>query len=412
MNDGLLRRLAIACILALVLVISAPTDLSAISSPAGYSTRRLDKKLLVSFSSSWALDEIILPTVNAELWGEGLECRAAMIETAGRQLISSTPAQSGHMRFHPEGLASDSLVITPLIVVKASQSGIDAGRITFTGVPAEIRAIENKIAELSGKVSLFHRENRCFSCHTALPLAMVYRSAAAKGLSIDQEMILEIGREISALQLGDGSFFFPLQPAYGRIMTTLCAGTIMAIISDFSSEFIFNLKKILPLIVEWGGKDGPTSSDFFLRPLFIGQPTAALFEANIISTIYFRSFAEPEAEPDDGLRLRLLELRKWADTLKSEPVHRRIVIMMGMPLLFQFSHEDNPRMVQELSNILTDEPEGSRRDIRAIALTLLSRIAPETSIKLQPSGRAQNLADEIWECLEKIGEINMAPNKN
>lgn len=185
-------------------------------------------------------------------------------------------------------------------------------------------------------------------------------------------------------------------------MTTLCAGMIMAVISDFSSEFIFNLKKILPLLVEWRSKEGPTSSDFFLRPLFIGQPTAALFEANIISTIYFRSFAESEAEPDENLRQRLLELGKWAESLKSEPVHRRIVIMLGMPMLFQLGHESSAQIIKELSDFLTKEPEGRRKDIRAITLALLARIKPELRIELQPSGSTQNLADEIWVCLENI----------
>lgn len=101
--------------------------------------------------------------------------------------------------------------------------------------------------------------------------AMVYRAAATRGLNVDHEKIREIGREISALQLGDGSFFFPLQPAYGRILTTLCAGTIMAIISDFSSEFILNLRKILPLLAEWGSNNGPTSSDFFSGRCSLGS---------------------------------------------------------------------------------------------------------------------------------------------
>ncbi|MDD3147392.1 MAG: hypothetical protein PHD82_08830 [Candidatus Riflebacteria bacterium] len=405
------NRKLVTIVLILLLLFSA-SETPAESSPQNYTIQRLDGRLVVFFESSWALDEIVLPSVSSDLWGQNLECCAAMIETAGKQLIGSVSPQASGMRFNPTGVASDSIVITPLIVVAATTAGKEKGRIFFRGVAAEVRALENEISELAGRVSDFQRQNRCFSCHTALPMAMVYRNASAIGLNIDHEKILEIGRQISALQLGDGSFFFPLQPAYGRIMTTLCAGAIMAVISDFSSEFIFNLKKILPLLAEWRVENGPTSSDFFLRPLFIGQPTAAFFEAIIISTIYFRSFAEPEGEPDETLRLRLVELSRWADTMKSEPVHRRIVIMMGMPLLFQFSHDARPAIVRELKEILMIEPEGRRRDIRVIAQSLLSQISPEVVANIKPAGQAQSLADEIWGCLESIISARSKLQKN
>lgn len=166
-----------ASILLATLFLLLAKDVSAISSPASYFIKPQGKALIVSFSSPWALDEIVLPTVSAELWSIGQECRAAVIEVAGRQFISSTTAKGRFMRFRPEGIASDSFVITPLIVAETSQRTSENPRITFTGVPAEIRAIENKIVEITGKVSRFHTENRCFSCHTALPLAMVYRAA-------------------------------------------------------------------------------------------------------------------------------------------------------------------------------------------------------------------------------------------
>ncbi len=368
-----------------------------------YRVTRLENRLLVSFTQPLAFDQILLPTFSEELWGQDIICRAALIETSDRQFIASARADEGFMVFRPESVASSSFYITPLITrtVGNEYPGRNiSNRIELTAVQAEVRAIENRIRQLVDATMQFNRENRCFSCHTALPLALAVKNAAAIGYELDQNMLRTVGSDIARLQLADGSFFFPEQPAYGRIMTTMCAGAIISIMANFNPDLYANLKKMLPLLKSWRNPDGTPGSDFFFRPVFIGQPTALLFESILTGAVYFRSFAE--GEPDTQLGNRLSELSGWAKDLKNEAIHRRIIIMAGMPLTFQFAETERPELIRELTRVIYDEPEGKRRDIRALAVWLLNRINPTNQLSLPPFPAPQNLSDQIWECFEQI----------
>ena len=380
-----------------------PTLLMAVETNDAYVVTLLKNKLCISFAREYAFDEIELPAVSDTLWGKGNECRAVLLEIAGQQFVSSVAAPGQTLLFRPGGLPDREFFITPLIVNQSGETASRTEKIRFSAVPAEIRRIETRITELTSRVSAFQKENRCFSCHTALPLAFAYREAGNRGLAIDQNSILNIGREISAMQLGDGSFFFAKQPVYGRVMTTLCAGAVLAIISDFSTEFMINLKRILPLLVEWDNGEEPVQADFFLRPLFSGQPATALFESLIISTMYCKSENEGAVPVDDRLQKRLIHLQKWVAKLNSEPLLHRVIIILGVPVLLQVSHTARDAFITELLRILEIEPEGRRRDVRAIALSMLSRLghAAPARAKQQPE-EPQTLADELWECLEQI----------
>lgn len=376
-----------------------------------YTVSNLKDGTAITLAEEYAFDVIKLPTRSEELWGQSNECRAAMLEIGGQQFISSAIPESTHLVFKPEGLTGASFTIRPLIVEKCDETTSGTAGITFTAVPARVRAIETSISTLTGKVSAFQSKNHCFSCHTALPLAIVYREANSRGFNIDQNLILSIGRDISAMQLGDGSFFFDWQPVYGRITTTMCAGAVLAIISDYSTEFLMNMRKILPLLHEWNNSPDPVNADFFLQPVYTGQPTSALFEALIISTLYFKSAIEQMGEAEEMLRLRLLDLKKWASGMRSEPIYRRIVIMMGIPVLFQISPAEQTTAKEELLGILTHEPEGRRLDVRAMALLCLTKMLPDGNIELSAPEKPQNLGDEIWQCLENIIQVRTVSGK-
>ncbi|HNX74140.1 MAG TPA: hypothetical protein PLM07_03070 [Candidatus Rifleibacterium sp.] len=377
-----------------------------------YAVTHLQNKLSISFAREYAFDEIELPAVSNTLWGTGNECRAVLLELNGRQFVSSVAAPGQTLIFRPGGLPGREFFITPLIVNKGGEASTGSEKIRFSAVPAEVRSIETRITELTDRVSAFQQENRCFSCHTALPLALVFREAGKRRMAIDPNSILNIGREISAMQLGDGSFFFAKQPVYGRITTTLCAGAVIAIISDFSTEFMINLKRILPLLVEWNIGDEPLQADFFLRPLFSGQPATALFESLIISTMYCKSENEGEVSADERLQKRLMNLQKWVTEQNSEPLLHRMITMLGMPVLVQVSHSAREAFGAELVRILEDEPEGRRRDVRAIAFSILSRLGHGAPAKpRQQPERPQTLADELWECLEQIIQAESRPAK-
>ncbi len=384
---------------------------SGIAFSAEYTVSSLKDNITVTLAEESAFDIIELPLRSEDLWGQSQECRAAMLEIAGQQFISSAMPGSTHMVFKPGGLTGTSFSIRPLIVENFSDGVSGTASITFNAVPAKVRAIETRISSLTERVAIFQNQNRCFSCHTALPLAIVYREANNRGFNIDQNQLLNIGRDISAMQLGDGSFFFDWQPVYGRITTSMCAGAVLALISDFSTEFLMNLRKILPLLYEWNDSPEPVNADFFLQPFYTGQPTSALFETIIISTLYFKSAIEQMGEAEEILHRRLLELQQWASGMSSEPIYRRIVIMMGMPVLFQISHDEQSSVEEALLQILMHEPEGRRRDVRAMALLCLAKMAPNRKIELNVSEKPQNLGDEIWECLENIVQLRNGSGK-
>lgn len=373
-----------------------------------YVISRDDERVVIAFSEQWAFDEVRLPVSAPQLWGSPALCRAASVEAAGRHFVASAKENEQHLVFRLNGLATDSLIITPLIQHNSDNYELFS-YIEFSAVPAKMRQIENRLSSLAGRVSEFHRQHGCFSCHTALPLALACKSAANRGYRIDAEKFLALGREISRMQRHDGSYFFQGQPDYGKIMTTLCAGTILALLSDFSSEFLVNLKKIVPLLPDWLDKDGLLKSDFFFRPLFIGQPSAALLEAFISHTLYIKTAGNPDEPPDDKLRRRVLQLGRWTKTQSSEAIHRRIILMIGTPFLFQFSHHEKPEIIRQLRHLLKNEPEGTRHDMRALARFLLNRLIPGEEIETQATPAVQTLSDEIWQCFEEI--ITFKPQK-
>jgi len=410
--SGRFRLLPALAILALLLLqtfqANADYDFS-------YRVTRLENRLLINFTQPLAFDQILLPTHSDELWGQGTICRAALIETSDSQFIASAKADEGFMVFRPRLAASSSFYITPLVT---RNTGFEYhpektdNSIELKAVPAEVRAIENRIRKLVDATMQFNRENRCFSCHTALPLALAVKTASARGYDLDLNMLQTVGSELAGLQHADGSFFFPEQPAYGRIMTTLCAGAIISILAEFNPGLHANLKKMLPVLKNWRNPDGTPGSDFFFRPVFIGQPTALLFESILTSTVYFRSFAESDGEPDAQIGGRLSELSGWAKDQKNEAIHRRIIIMAGMPLTFQFQEAERPELIRELTRVIYDEPEGKRRDIRALAVWLLNRINPTNQLPLPPFPAPENLADQIWECFEQIIQTRHGQKKS
>lgn len=359
-----------------------------------------EESLSMTFSQSWSFDQIELPSVSEQLWGKARQCRAAIIKTAGRSFISRLSADSERLMFNLDGVISSQAQVIELLKVDAARP--EGAAPVFAATPARIRMIEDELKELADAVLRFQKRNSCFSCHTALPLALTCKVAAASGYRVPDNILNQIGSNIAGMQSYDGSYSFPKHPDYGTISTTLCAGAIMAIISDFSSQFLESLHKIRLLLPEWLDDDGLLKSDFYFRPLFIGQATNMLFEAVILQTLYLYSATDDPEIFDNSLRLRLKELRKHAAFDPAEPIHRQILLMAGTPVLFQFSKEERPLIVRQLQHLLKNEPEGERTDIRALALFLLGRFGQ--NIGPQPLNRRplQNLGDKIWACFEQI----------
>lgn len=382
------------------LPLSAHAEISDIFGNPVYEMISEGDDLTMRFKQSWSFDSIDLPAASQALWGDNTLCRAAVITIAGRGFISHLSDDKKRLRFNLYGATGSQLQIKPIF--KTAGIGQSGTPPLFVATPARIRQLEDELKDLAESVLSFQKRNSCFSCHTALPLAITCKVAAASGLRIPDTTLSQIGGEIAEMQEYDGTYHFPQHPDYGVISPTLCAGTIMAIISDFSSQYLENLHKIRQLLPEWRDDDGLLKSDFYFRPLFIGHKTNMLFEAIILQTLYLYSASDDPEVFDDSLRQRLNQLRRAAAFDPAEPIHRQILLMAGTPVLFQFSSTERPLIVKQLLQLLKNEPEGERADIRALALYLLSRFSLEVPANQLQRKPLQNLGDRIWACFEQI----------
>lgn len=360
------------------------------------------ENVLVNFDQTWAFDEITVPSVSTRLWGKGNRCAAATMQIGSRYFVSAIASGSDRLTFVLPGITSDSLLLTAIMTIENKGSASEDGNIEFVAVPAQIRSIEDELNTKIDEVMAFQQQHNCFSCHTALPLALSCKNAAARGYRVNREKVVKFGDSIAGMQHANGMFNFPSHPDYGTITTTLCAGAILAMLTDFSDSYLSELQKILHLLPGWLDNDGLTRSDFYFRPLFIGQPTSALFETFIVSALYFRSAENAQHESSDQLRQRLLRLGNWARTLANEPVHRRIIIMAGIPYLFQFDSTEKAAVINQLHLLLSNEPEGKRADIRSLARLVMGKIAPENSTAGSSDRPPQNLGEKIWLIFEQI----------
>lgn len=364
------------CFVALLLIVSAVQA-------ENYSIKTLSDRTVVRFAEEWSFDQIEVPAVSQTFWGNRLTHSAATLKAGDKPFVSAISSGSSHMKFSLAGLITSEIEIIPLLT--SEESEILAGDFLFSAVPATIRKIEQKINDSLDQEILFIRKNNCFSCHTALPLAMACKSAGAEGLQPDLQKIRDFGLAISKTQQPNGSFFYPAHPDYGVITTTLCAGVILAFLSDFSDDFISQLQNIFNLLPGWLDNNGLAQSDFYFKPVFIGQLTSALFESIIINTLYCKTAGTPQ-ESHELMRQRLLRLSDWAAGQTAEPLHRQIILMTGMPYFYNVISTEKAALSRQLVGLLNDEPEGRRPEIQAIGSMVLKRLTPAADFSITPTG--------------------------
>jgi len=343
-------------------------------------------RTFVKFAEKWSFDKVYVPAVSEKFWGNRLTHPVATLRIGDKPFVSSIASDSNHLRFNLSGIIASEIELIPLLT--SDHEFIMEKDFLFTAVPAKVREIEQKINDCLDQEIIFIRKNNCFSCHTALPLAMACKTAAAHGFQPDQQKIKELGLAIISTQMPNGSFFYPAHPDYGIITTTLAAGAILSFLSDFCDDFVHNLQNIFSLLPNWLDSNGLIQSDFYFKPVFIGQITSTLFESIIVNTLYCKTAQIPQ-ENHELMRQRLIRLVESAAKETDEPLHRQIITMIGMPFLYHVKSTEKQSLIEQLQHLINNEPEGKRPEIQAITAMIIKRLATADSFSINPASSGQ-----------------------
>jgi hypothetical protein len=278
------------------------------------------------------------------------------------------------------------------------------GTLKIKAVKGSTRQIEDEIAALTLEVQAFQKRHNCFSCHTALPLALLVNQAEKKKFKTPGIEIKQMLEKIEGLQKSDGSYNFPDQPDYGTITPTLCAGALFALLSNSGYETRPVLTKIVNLFPAWRDEKGVMGSDFFFRPLMVGRPASALFEAFSIAGLYYPNFLELSPSERQKYRERLAFI---INNYKSDPSLNpvsNLLFLTGLPYIGQFEEAKQPELERQLLNFLKTDSKTANIEVLGLLSIVFSRfnfrpgIEYIESIKLQP----QNLPEKIWHCLIQV----------
>ncbi|MEW6709072.1 MAG: hypothetical protein AB1403_04550 [Candidatus Riflebacteria bacterium] len=353
-------------------------------------------KVKIRFSEEIALSLLKIPVVSTSFWGQNMACRAATLKINDQSFIASAKPGEVYLIFKLDHQICREAFLTPVFIESTDKQGDSPAY--FEARNAEIRRSELELFRQSREILQFHEKNRCFSCHTLLPLAITINQADQKGIGIPLEEIEKIGESLTAMQNPDGSFFFPEQPDYGKITTSLCAGAIFSILLRFDRRLIVNLQRLKRLLPSWTDEENDMKSDFFFRPLFLGKVTSALFEALIISSLYYHQTAITSEMPDDELRQRLIHLNRRFKIDLTMPFGQNLIILLGLPYFGQISDHQIQPVLDSMDQWQQTESQANRPDCAAISALIMKRLNNEKGlqqIKLLQTAN-QTLSQKIW----------------
>lgn len=363
---------------------------------------RTENNVLISFSEKLAFKSLTLPSESSELWGSNKSCRAAILTVGEQSFIASAGENENEIVFKLNDLAADKVLISPIYIQDSTR--IPTQKIKIDAVLAKTREIEQEILDLTLQVQSFQRQNNCFSCHTLLPLALTISEASRRGYQVSLREVEKTGEDVAAMQRPDGSYFFSGQPDYGPISTSLCAGAALSFLVRFDRRLLVNIGRVAQLFPRWLDQENDIKSDFFFRPLFIGKPTSALFEALILAALYYYQPVITEETPNEELRQRLLRLNQRFKISSETAVLQNLLIMAGLPYLGQFSDEARPQIFDTVFSAQQNDAMAARPDSAALAALFYSRIGNKKGLQqlklLQTQGKT--LSEKVWLCLIKV----------
>ncbi|MFZ5952409.1 MAG: hypothetical protein ACOYXC_17035 [Candidatus Rifleibacteriota bacterium] len=356
-----------------------------------------EEKIKIRFSEEIALSRVKIPVVSTSVWGPNLACRAATLKINGQSFIASAKPGEIFLIFKLDHQICREAYLIPVFLEATDKHDDSPAQIEAR--KAEIRRSELELFQQSREILQFQEKNRCFSCHTLLPLAITINEADKKGIGVPLEEIEKIGESLTAMQNPDGSFFFPEQPDYGKITTSLCAGAVFSILLRFDRRLIVNLQRLQRLLPGWADEENDMRSDFFFRPLFLGKVTSALFEALIIAALYYHQTAITSELPDDELRQRLIHLNRRFKIDLSVPFGQNLILLLGLPYFGQISDHQIQPVLDSMLQWQQAESQASRPDCAAISALITTKLTDNEKglqqVKLLQTAN-QTLSQKIW----------------
>lgn len=398
---NLIRILKTTFCLLISLLISIP-----LKSENIYKVEFYENKIKLIFNENWYFTRISIPSVSDKIWGNNCRYNAAIIEFNGKKHIISCSDKQSYMELNLPTDSIKEITLTPLSFSETSSNNSNPAETRspiFTATQEKTKFIEDKLLNISQNELNKITQNNCFSCHTAIPLAMAINTARRKGYNIPLENGEKLLNKIKNIQNRDGSFYFNNHPSYGKITPTLVAGFIAATLADFAPDaFLSVANNISSYINNYFHIYPESKSDFLYEPLFNSTTTSILFESVFQQIYYIKSHT-----PNEEIQNRLKQLNQETVSLKNLDIKSKLILYSGIPYSYQISSNEKDTIIKELTDFYKNETNSKPLSLKVLCMLILQRISPDLErVKQEGITQLSTMKDtkdsDIWKCIEEM----------
>ncbi len=360
-----------------------------------YRIIRNNNKITIKFNDSWRFKKISIPVCSNKIWGDDKTHNVAILEFNNEKHILSSKQGETYLQYLEETKVINSFTLTS---INTSFEKIAESLPKFEATISKTKEIEDELLLMSNKEISNIKKNKCFSCHTLIPVALTLKTAKSKGFNIENSKVEELFDSISEVQKDNGSFFFESQPIYGVRTTTLSCSYIISLLADFSPQKFLKIgEKISDYFVVTHKSDGIIQPDFIFKPFFNEVTTSILFEIIFRKTLYLNQRNNEEANKKSNYLLNLAVQYKNIDFIN------KLILLTGIPYSYQFKPGERARILEELKQNFVLPKGQLTAKLRILILYTFNRIAPDDSLPPMMSfDKLKNNELFIWNCLEKV----------
>ena len=363
-----------------------------------YRITQTDKNTIIKFNNSWYFNKIAIPVHSFKIWGDNDSHNIAIIEFENeKHIISSKPGEK-YLEFNENTKAVSSLTLTS---INSSEEKTEECLPFFKAASSKTKEIEDNLLLISNNENDFIMKNQCFSCHRMIPAAILFKTAYAKGFSINEIETNKLINNFSKLQREDGSFYFEKEPIYGIKTTTLSAAFISSLLSDISQiNFLLLGRKAKQYLNNTHKGNESIIPDFIFEPYFNNETTSLLFEIVFQKNLYLK---DSENQKDSNNRVN--QLFNLCLSNKETDFNKKILLLCGIPYSYQITPQEFTNLLQELKKHLSLSQSKISTISGLLSLFVLKKLSPKEPLSpiLFIDKKNFNPKDIIiWDCLKEI----------